>query len=283
MLLTTSPVTPTTPATPGAPATPAAPATPGQVGDLQEPFYGSRWERSFEMSPEVADQLQAYVETLVPRETEYPNPEVIQTVHVRSSYPDRGPKEKFRIRTYVDSPGPPNILEFKDKVIEDGHKVTKKVRIPLALDAAQRLMMGESGASVIGLSDRVGADALVAQRAIKAVDELGIHPVVKQTYTRTSFEDAKAGVRITFDRNIHYTGIGELVRAGEIDRPGVIMDVKVIGKTPDWLAKLITAQTGANAIAEVKHGKGSTAVAQLRERVDALDAKEGHRHLQPAA
>jgi hypothetical protein len=271
MQLTALPPTPPT-------STPTAP-----VADPSEPFYGSRWERSFEMTPETADRLQALVDGVVPRETLYPNPQRIQTVYVRSSDPKRNEADKFRIRTYLDSPGPPTVLEFKDRVVEDGHEVTKKVRIPLASDATTRLLWGESGASVIGLEGRSGVDAVTAQRAINVVDKLNLRPVVKQQYVRTSFEDAKTGVRITFDRDIAFTGIGELARAGSSKRSGVIMDVKVLGKTPEWLSTVVAAELGAKHIAVVDDGKGSTAVAELRKRLDKLDAKHGVEIIVPKA
>jgi hypothetical protein len=248
------------------------------------PFYGSRWERSFSMTPETADRLQKIVAGLVPMETEFPNPERIQTVYVRSANPKSGIDEKFRIRTYPDSPGPPTVLEFKDRVKdENGNTVTKKVRIPLASDAATRLMWGESGESVIGREGRTGEDLAVAERAITAVDKLHLHPVARQEYTRTSFEDAKTGVRITFDRNIHFTGIGELVRGGSFSRPDAIMDIKVIGKTPEWLATMLTTETAAKQITEPKDGKGGTAVEKLFKRVKDLDASKGAASLWAAA
>jgi hypothetical protein len=218
------------------------------------------------LSPANADRLEAIVAQKVPAETGYPNPEMIQTVYVRSADP-KSKLDNFRIRTYPDSPGPPTVLEFKDTVMKDGQKITEKVRIPVAVDTAQRLLWGESGAAVIGRDGRTGVDLDVADRAIKVVDDLKVRPVVRQEYRRMAYEDAQAGVRVTFDRGIHGTGIGELARAGSYARPEAIMDVKVLGKTPEWLSSLIDAETGAGHIKEPKAGKGSTAVKILSERL----------------
>lgn len=246
-------------------ATTASPAaTP--PADPKDPFYGSRWERSFSVAPADMDRLQAVAAQHLPPETRYPNPQRVQTVYVRSTEKGR-PKEKFRIRTYPDSPGPPTLLEFKDTVVKDGQKITEKVRIPVASDTNARLLWGESGASVIGTDGRTGADLLVAQRAIKVVDELNVRPAVRQEYVRTTFEDAKAGVRMTFDRGIHYTGIGELLRAGSGKREDAIMDVKVIGTTPPWLSGMIDAEMAAKRISLLEDGKGATAVHELAARL----------------
>ena len=246
--------------------TPAPTPAPAPVPNPKEPFYGSRFERSFSMTPATADRLEALIAPRVPRETQYPNPQRVQTVYVRRADPS-GPWGAFRIRTYPDSPGPPNFLEFKDKVVKDGQKVTEKLKIPVAADLAQRLLWGDSGAAAIGRADRSPADLAIAERAIKIVDELNLRPVVRQEYVRASYEDAKAGVRMTFDRGIHFTGIGELARAGSARREDAVMDVKIIGKTPPWLSSLIDAEMAAGQIKLLDVGKGSIAVDTLAARL----------------
>lgn len=250
-----------------APSIAAVPAmAAANPGDPKEPFYGSRWERSYAVSATDADRLEALISKRVPPETRYPNPQRIQTVYVRSIDP-LGPDEKFRIRSYPDSPGPPTLLEFKDTVIKDGQKITEKTRIPVAANTAQRLLWGEPGADVIGREGRNDADLAIANRAIDVVDKVNLRPVARQEYRRATYEDAEAGVRITFDRDIRFTGIGELARAGSGVRDHAIMDVKVIKKTPEWLSSLVDAETGAKHIRLLKDGKGATAVKELSRRL----------------
>lgn len=245
-----------------APAPPAVTKTPTP----KDPLYGSRWERSYAVPFDQIDRLESIVAKRVPFDRQYPNPQRIQTVYVRSSEAN-GPKDKFRIRTYPDSPGPPTLLEFKDTVIEDGKKIKKKVRAPITPDTPQQLLWGESGATAIGRDGRTGAELLVAERGIKVVDELNLRPVVRQQYTRSTYEDGAAGVRVTFDRDIAFTGVGELIRAGSGSRDYAIMDVKVKGKTPPWLAGLVDAETGAKNMTLLKKGKGSTAIKVLRSQM----------------
>src|SRR4051812_13001625 len=83
-------------------AMPPAPEVAKDAADPKEPFYGSRWERSFAMTPQTADRLQQFVAQYIAPDTDFPNPERIQTVYVRAANPYDGPKEKLRIRTYPD-------------------------------------------------------------------------------------------------------------------------------------------------------------------------------------
>jgi hypothetical protein len=248
-------------------------AQPITVADVPPPgnggTYGSRWERSYGLSFADADRLQAVIGQKVPFDTKYPNPQTLQTVYVRP-LGKQVPTDKFRIRRYLDSPNEPSHLEFKDKVLENGVKVTKKTRIMVPHDTAARLLWGEKGVDVVDRTGRTGKDLEVANRAIHTIDKLHIRPVARSTYRRTSFEDEASAVRVTFDRDIRFTGIGALTGAGEGTRNLAIMDVKVGGTTPTWLSGLLDAELAAGTIRELEDGKGETAVTVLKEQLKNL-------------
>ncbi len=239
-----------------------APATDAGLQKL----YASRIENSYAVSAETADRIQAMVGEHLPMDREFPNPQTIKTVYVRPVEKKPLHDVKFRIRTYPNSPEAPSFLEFKDTVVRDGQKFKEKTRLTVAHDTAARLLWGEPGSAVIDLAGRSDEELAVARRAIRAIDELGIRPVVRQEYVRHTFQDALEGVRITFDRGITFTGIGELARAGTSARTHAIIDVKVTGQAPAWLTRIIDTETASGAMTLLKDGKGATAIKELVER-----------------
>jgi hypothetical protein len=235
----------------------AAPAT-------DKAIFGARMEQPYEISASTADELEALVAGQLPRDPYYPTAQPVDTVFVRPLDPKA--KEKLRIRSYPTSEGNPHFLEIKHKVKQpDGTKLTLKDRVAAPSDIVDRLLAGESGASILKPETLTGADQDVARRAVSIIDEAGAHPVVAQQYQRSAFEAADGSVRITIDRNLRAWGIGALEGAGEVQRAGAIMDVKVVGETPGWVNSMLDTYKGAMSV--VKDGKGSTALEELMGRV----------------
>lgn len=227
-------------------------------------IFGKRIENSYEVSTSLADDLEAIVAQHVPRDPYYPTAQPVSTTFVRPLDPDS--KEKFRIRSYPNSETSPHFLEIKRKEKQpDGTKLTIKDRLAVAPDTTERLMAGESGASVFRPETLTGDDQALARTAADIVDTAGARPVIDETYLRSAFEAADGSVRITIDRGVTATGIGALKDAGSVVRDAAIFDVKVVGETPGWVSSLLDAHAGAMSL--VKDGKGSTALAELLGRV----------------
>ena len=63
----------------------AAPAAGASAADANlQKLYGSRWERSYAVVPEFADDLQARLLEHIQLDTEFPNPQEVRTTYVRS-------------------------------------------------------------------------------------------------------------------------------------------------------------------------------------------------------
>lgn len=236
------------------------PNAPADAGSL----YKSRWERSFSVPFSEVTRLEGLVAEHLKPDPSKKNPGKVETAYVRA-LDDEVTDEKFRIRRYNNSG--PSFVEFKDTKKVGGKKIKEKTNFVTGGPVVDRLVAGEKAADIFAKA-ATGKNAAVAQRAIKAVDELGIRPVMLGTYERDTFQDKKTGIRVTFDQKITHTGIGALDGAGSIKRDSAIMDVKVTGETPRWLSSIIDAETGAGNITLLEDGKGSTAMKELAKRLN---------------
>jgi SPX domain protein involved in polyphosphate accumulation len=232
-------------------------------------LYKQRWERTFVTDEANATRIQNIIAQQVPWDTEFKNPEILGTVYIRSAE-KHGPREDLRIRSYPESPNSPFSLEYKDNQEIDGHTVKVKSRAIVSADLADKLLWGARAEDAIGTEGRTGEDLEVAKRAIHDIDVLGLRPVVHGTYNRTTYQDADAGIRVTFDRNAAFQGIGELARGGTFQRNEVIFDIKVTGEGPKWLNALLDAELAAGTISVPEAGKGGTAVKAIAKAAKAL-------------
>jgi hypothetical protein len=238
-------------------------------------MFEGRLERSYEIPASEADGIEALIAEHLPKDKFYPTPQTLDTTFVRTTEgkfkhgewkPEKDLKaDKFRVRTYTDTPGQPTFLEFKAKSLVDGVEVETKQRIPVATDTVAQLLAGRSASEVLDVAHRPDAERAIAERAAHIVDDLGIKPVIHETYLRAAYENAEGTVRMTVDRGITQTGIGELAKGGTVHRGNAIFDIKVVGETPEWVNSLIDAKSGVMHL--VEDGKGATSLGQLMENV----------------
>ena len=244
-------------------------------------LYQQRLETTFEIKPGHADRIEAAILEHIGLDTEFPGRQNVDTVYFRA-VPREGkakgefkpPKDDFRIRIYPDTPESPAFLEFKDDVTVGDQVFKEKVRATVDYDTHLRIMNGERAADVIGTVGREGEPLTVAGRAIDLIDDVGLQPVMRGTYYRTTMTNVAPGapepavpVRVTLDRGIRHTGIGQLAGVGSVERGVELLDVKVTGATPEWLSAIIKSETEAGVLQLAERGKGGTAVRQLAELV----------------
>lgn len=144
-------------------------------------------------------------------------------------------KEKLRLRGYgVPTPSDTVYLELKKKYKGE----VFKRRVPLSLDTAMRYMRtGEKPQPSCQVLEEI--DWFIRQRSLL--------PAAYLAYDRTAlFDKADPGVRLTFDERIRYRtdhidlSFGD---EGALLFPDgiVIMEVKLPGTMPLWLAHLLDA------------------------------------------
>jgi SPX domain protein involved in polyphosphate accumulation len=151
-------------------------------------------------------------------------------------------RRKLRVRVYGSSDGslPPTcFVEVKHKC--DGRGVKRRARMPL--EAALRVAAGKNIDAPLKAADR----ALV-QEIHTLVHQRGFEPCCCMRYDRQAFadRDPESDLRITFDTGIAYrtenlTPVPDDRNFSQylIGEGDSVMEVKVTGSIPYWLARMI--------------------------------------------
>lgn len=162
---------------------------------------------------------------------------------LRSVLEQHADRLKLRVRTYramtAKADSLPAFFEIKRKIMGIIHK--KRVQVPR--EETDRLMWEDawtwsdpSGSASVRASD---LEAFLRLRC-----QMNAKPVIGVFYTREAYESPSDGVRISFDRNLHYS-LWE-VRDGKIREMwwpvpirGVIFEIKFKNTYPSWIREMV--------------------------------------------
>ena len=156
-------------------------------------------------------------------------------------------KEKLRVRSYgVPATGDPVFVEIKKKYDD----VVYKRRTAVPSENSERYLAGDERLSP---GTQIGNEIEWFQKMHNA------KPKVYIAYDRTSFigtEDPE--LRITFDQDIRFRDYDLDLREGDYGEKmfsgdSVLMEVKIPGTTPLWLARLLS-DIGAKPTSYSKYG-----------------------------
>ena len=200
----------------------------------------ARVEKKFVLDPEQAERVIRALDSHGFRENIFGSP-LIQSIYydtpdfmlTRRSVERPNYKEKLRLRTYGHPDGAsPAFVEIKKKL--NGIVYKRRTSLPLgqALDAVARdRFLPENG--------QIGREIEWFIRSYP-----GLRPAVLIAYERRAFENPREGLRLTFDANVRFRDRDfDLTRPAEgtrlLPHGGILMEVKVPGAYPLWLADLI--------------------------------------------
>ncbi len=150
---------------------------------------------------------------------------------------------KLRVRTYrtmtAKADGLPAYFEIKRKIMGIVHK--KRVQVPR--EDTDRLLWKDGWA----WSDSSGSASVQAsdlEAFLRLRCQMEAKPVIGVFYTREAYESPNDGVRISFDRNLHY-GLFEKrdSKVREMWWPvpirGVIFEIKFKNTYPSWIREVV--------------------------------------------
>lgn len=181
----------------------------------------------------------------------------------------RGERDRFklRMRWYADELCAPVFLEEKRRVGE----AIFKLRAPLAIDGARRLMEGGEVRETDFPLNRTGG-ASSAALLLERVRSINARGTCVVRYRREAWVSPMvAGLRITFDRHLCAVPLaGSASEALRSDIPGdVILEIKFRGGVPEWIAGIVR-----------RHGLARCSVPKYLMCVDALE-ECGRANLRP--
>jgi len=183
----------------------------------------------------------------------------------------RGERDRFklRMRWYSNELTAPVFLEEKRRVGE----AIFKLRAPLSLDGARRLMDGgevfESDFPLKGNGSASTAALLLAR-----MRSIGARGTCVVRYRREAWiSPLIAGLRVTFDRELAAIPLaGSAAEALRSDIPGdPILEIKFRGAVPEWLAGIVR-----------RHDLSRRSVPKYLMSIDALESR-GRVDLRPVA
>jgi len=144
-------------------------------------------------------------------------------------------KEKLRVRSYgIPKSGDDVFIEIKKKYDD----VVYKRRITMPCEDSEKFLTGKLYRSE---ESQIGREIEYFQKLHQA------KPKVYIAYDRTSFAGIdNPQLRITFDRNIRFREYDLDLRCGDygekmLPNGTILMEIKIPGTTPLWLAKLLSA------------------------------------------
>lgn len=151
-------------------------------------------------------------------------------------------KEKVRLRSYgVPKETDPVYVEIKKKF----NGVVYKRRTDMDLKNAERFLRSR----IISAEPTLGQNKQIMQEFESVLSFYqGLKPAMYISYERMAYigkEDAD--VRITFDQNILYRTTDLSLKEGSYGEPllpdhHVLMEIKILGAMPAWLAHLLSEQ-----------------------------------------
>ena len=143
---------------------------------------------------------------------------------------------KIRMRRYITegNVGDVYLVELKIK-----HKsISSKRRFVLPADLMEQFLAGKD----IRKEIKEANQGLVgAQKTYKLISNLiklnGFVPVMRSSYQRLAFQKKTKKVRVTVDHNIRHEKLLGAEKIGTLD--AVILESKIIGKSPKWYKKMV--------------------------------------------
>jgi hypothetical protein len=249
------------------------------LGKGERGLYGSRSERKFVVTPEVAAALRATVAVRMALEQFVPGRQrtLIHSIYFdspdfelfrRSLQGDAALSLKLRLRSYGDAatPGTSDAARFLEAKVgatsADGMRLKHKARLPLD-DAALATVLGLPGAAPAFVP---GARKKFWRPLLAIMGDLAIQPCLTVSYEREAFVDTAGLLRVTLDADYHASPViaGAVTPlAGPAGRLGDarIVEIKCVGALPAWLEAALV-QLGLDPAGE-RFSKFKTAVPLL--------------------
>ena len=143
---------------------------------------------------------------------------------------------KIRMRRYGHEGkfGDSYLVELKVK--QNSISIKKRFFLPVKL--YRKFLKGEDILKDIRVANKGMVGASKTYKLIAKLIEINnFVPVLKTTYERVAFQKKSKKIRITIDRNIKHQKL--LGKKKEVDLDAMILESKVMGKTPKWYKKMV--------------------------------------------
>jgi len=139
---------------------------------------------------------------------------------------------KIRLRRYNDSDN--YLVELKVK----HNGISRKKRFILPADLLSDFLAGKKIKDEIKAANKELAGAQKTYKMISKLISLNeFVPVLRSSYERVAFQKKSRKVRITVDRNITHEKLLGKPKTTTLD--AVVLESKVMGKTPKWHKKMV--------------------------------------------
>lgn len=143
---------------------------------------------------------------------------------------------KIRLRRYGNSNGFEPIYMVELKMKYEG--ISSKRRFSLPSHLLKDFLKGKNIKDEIKKANK-GVSGV--QKSYKLINELmklnGLCPVMRSRYERIAFQKKSKRIRLTLDRNIVHEKLNGAPKFENLD--AIILESKVMGKTPKWQKKLV--------------------------------------------
>ena len=205
-----------------------------------------RKERKYIILEDTFEEIKKELETHIPLysfEGEDPNTQM-ETIYFDTKdfllfneyLKRRSFRYKIRMRRYGHEGkfGDSYLVELKVK--QNSISIKKRFFLPVKL--YKKFIKGEDILKEIRTVNKGMVGAVKTYKLISKLIKINSFvPVLKTTYERVAFQKKSKKIRITIDRNIKHQKL--LGKKKEMDLDAMILESKVMGKTPKWYKKMV--------------------------------------------
>ena len=167
-----------------------------------------------------------------------------------------GAGHRVRVRQYASAEDPTSEARFADRVYLELKSSTdsrrQKLRFPFLPEQLRDLLQEGSTADL--------PDSSTARALVTRIRTAELSPVFSTWYRRMSMSQGK--VRVTIDENVAFCPPCAFADAGQAKSPsdalgmitGRVVEIKVRGAMPDWLATAMASLGGSESVSKFRRG-----------------------------